>query len=314
MFLEEKNNIVIIGGSNYDLKAYSENYIRYTSNPGKVETSLGGVGRNIAENLGILGENVTLLSAVGDDHFGKKLLKETKKSKVNISSIKIVEDIKTGLYLAHLDKDGDLIAAIAAMEIMDYIDKNYIKEKIDIIKNAELLIIDTNIPAESIEYALKLSNEFNITNLVETVSVDKTKKLNNLLNYIDYLTPNLDEVESLFNLKNDSVCEFNERIARVKREYLKREEPVTIFVSCGEKGVLILSEQLVDFLDAKKISEKEIKETTGAGDALLAGIAHSLVKEKSIKRAVKFGMKAAVLTIKSNYTVNPDLKKLLKED
>ena len=310
----KKNNIVVIGGSNYDLKAYSENYISYTSNPGKVETSLGGVGRNIAENLGILGEEVDLLSAVGDDHFGKKLLKDTEKRKVDLSNVKIVKEVKTGLYVAHLDKDGDLIAAIADMEIMNYIDKNYIRENVNIIKNAKLLIIDTNIPAESIEYLLKLSVEFDITNLVETVSVDKSKKLKGLLNYIDYLKPNLDEIESIFNLKNGSELEFDYRIERVKEEYLKKDSPLTIFVSCGEKGVLILSEKLIDFIEAEKVHEKEIKETTGAGDSLLAGIAHSLVKEKNIKNAVKFGMKAAVLTIKSNYTVNPDLKELLKED
>ncbi len=312
--MRENNSIVVVGGINYDLKAYSEEYIRYTSNPGKIETTLGGVGRNIAENLGILGEKVTLLSAVGDDHFGKKLLKDTKKSRVDLSNIKIIEKVKTGLYLAHLDKDGDLIAAIADMEIMNYIDKNYIKEKMDIIKKAKLLIIDTNIPVESIEYLLKLSNKFNIINLVETVSVDKSKKLNGLLNYIDYLKPNLDEIESIFNLTNNSKLEFNARIKMVKEEFLKRKNLPTIFVSCGEKGVLILSEKLIDFIEAQKIKEKEINETTGAGDALLAGIAHSLVKEQSIKNAVKFGMKTAALTIKSNFTVNPDLKKLLKEE
>lgn len=308
-------NIVVIGGSNIDLKAYSENYLPNTSNPGHIEESLGGVGRNIAENLGIIGNKVTLLTSVGDDHFGKKILEETSNSQVNLDHVKITDKEKTGLYLAHLDKKGELIAAISGMEIMNSIDKSYIKANEKLIKNSSLVIFDTNLNSEVIEYILQITKKNKITTFGEPVSIDKGKKLLKQLENIDYLSPNLDEAEMLLGLEIKGVEDFSLRLKKVKEKYNSYKNYPVMFVSCGEKGVLILSKEKFDFVEAEKISKKDLKETTGAGDALLAGIASKLAKENSeLKKAVEFGIKIASLTVKSKYTVNPDLKEKLKEE
>ena len=308
-------NIVVIGGSNIDLKAYSENYLPNTSNPGHIEESLGGVGRNIAENLGIIGNKVTLLTSVGDDHFGKKILEETSNSQVNLDHVKITDKEKTGLYLAHLDKKGELIAAISGMEIMNSIDKSYIKANEKLIKNSSLVIFDTNLNSEVIEYILQITKKNKITTFGEPVSIDKGKKLLKQLENIDYLSPNLDEAEMLLGLEIKDVEDFSLRLKKVKEKYNSYKNYPVMFVSCGEKGVLILSKEKFDFVEAEKISKKDLKETTGAGDALLAGIASKLAKENSeLKKAVEFGIKIASLTVKSKYTVNPDLKEKLKEE
>jgi len=308
-------NIVVIGGSNVDLKAYSENYLPHTSNPGHIEESLGGVGRNIAENLGILDNKVTLLTSVGNDHFGKKLLEETSRSQVNLDHVKITDKEKTGLYLAHLDKDGELIAAISGMEIMNSIDESYIKANKDLIKNASLVIFDTNLNSEVIEYILEITKKNKIITFAEPVSIDKGKKLLQQIESIDYLSPNLDEAEMLLGLEVKGENDFSLRLKRVKEKYNRYKNIPVMFVSCGEKGVLILSKKKSDFVEAEKIPKKDLKETTGAGDALLAGIASKLVRENSeLKKAVEYGIKIASLTVKSKFTVNPDLKERLKGD
>lgn len=307
--------IVVIGGSNIDLKAYSESYLPNTSNPGHVEESLGGVGRNIAENLGILGNEVTLLTAVGNDHFGKKLLKETVNSNLNLDYVKISKKEKTGLYLAHLDKNGELIAAISGMEIMKSIDKSYIKENEKIIKNSSLVIFDTNLSSEIIDFILKMTRKYKITTLGETVSVDKGKKVIDKLEEIDYLSPNLAEAEMLLGLEVNGRDNFSKRLKAVEEKYNSYQRLPVMFVSCGEKGVLILSKEKSEFVKTEKIAKEDLQEITGAGDALLAGIASKLVNEgNDLRKAVIFGMKIASLTVKSKLTVNPDLKELIKEE
>ena len=59
---------VVCGGVNIDIGAHSFAPLRAKdSNPGKVELSLGGVGRNIAHNMRLLGVPTYLLTAVGGD-------------------------------------------------------------------------------------------------------------------------------------------------------------------------------------------------------------------------------------------------------
>ncbi len=63
--------ICVIGGANVDITASSEEAFRIgDSNPGRVEVSWGGVGRNIAHNLALLGDEVQLLTIFGGGLFG----------------------------------------------------------------------------------------------------------------------------------------------------------------------------------------------------------------------------------------------------
>ena len=62
--INESDYVVVIGGAGIDINGFpSGKLIQKSSNPGRVKLSLGGVGRNIAENLARLGLNVKLLSA-----------------------------------------------------------------------------------------------------------------------------------------------------------------------------------------------------------------------------------------------------------
>jgi pseudouridine kinase len=76
--------VVVIGGANIDLRGSPKGVVleRHTSNPGRINVGLGGVGRNIAHNLALLNVPVTLLSAVGDDGEGIRILEETGKAGV----------------------------------------------------------------------------------------------------------------------------------------------------------------------------------------------------------------------------------------
>ena len=71
--------IAIVGGANMDIQGFPyEKFIPRDSNPGKIKVSLGGVGRNIGENLVKLGIETRLLSVIGDDPYGYAILKEAK--------------------------------------------------------------------------------------------------------------------------------------------------------------------------------------------------------------------------------------------
>ena len=77
--------VTVIGGINIDIKGHPlHKLIAGTSNPGQVYTSPGGVGRNIAHNLALLGVPVYLLGAVGADIFGARIIDKTRQAGVNV--------------------------------------------------------------------------------------------------------------------------------------------------------------------------------------------------------------------------------------
>ena len=78
--------VLVIGAASVDIKARARGPLqRDTSNPSSIRFSLGGVARNIAENLARLGVHATLLSAVGTDHFGQRILEHTLAGGVDMS-------------------------------------------------------------------------------------------------------------------------------------------------------------------------------------------------------------------------------------
>lgn len=313
-----EDSIVVVGGANLDLKAYSRNYIEHSSSPGWIEESPGGVGRNISENLANLGQDVILLTVLSDDHYGRELLKKTKDAGVCTEYIKILskDSFRTGIYSAHLDQDGELIGAVNDMRILKEIDLEYIKNNIELIKAASLLVLDCNLEEDIIEYLLNISQNNNIVNLVEAVSVEKSLKLKDKMKDIDYLRANLDEAEILLDLSfKKQKFSFSKRINNIFEKYADKAELPVMIISAGREGVYLFEKENgrsnKKKFAASKINQESIVETTGAGDALTAGLAVGLSKQQGIEAAVSLGIKAAALTIQSSLTCNPKIREIL---
>ncbi len=124
--MREKDYVVIIGSANIDVAGYSHESLNYAdSNPGKIKFTPGGVGRNIAQNLALLGNKAWLLSAVGSDFYGQSLLTQTNQSGVYVDKCLIVPGENTSSYLSLLDNTGEMLVAINDMNISNAITAEY---------------------------------------------------------------------------------------------------------------------------------------------------------------------------------------------
>ena len=317
-----EKKVVVVGGANLDIKGYSPNYIKGSSSPGWIEESPGGVGRNIAEDLALLGQEVVLLSVISNDHFGRKLEEESKDAGVDISHLKITstQEHKTGTYLAHLDQSGELIGAVNDMRILKEIDCEYLTEKRKIIETSTMVIFDTNLEESTINCLLDFCDDKKMIKMADAVSVEKGLKLKNELSRIDYLRANLDEVEmllgivSLENTEKTKDLSINNRIKNVADNYEENKYLPEMVISTGQNGAYYLNRKNgkvnIEHFKAENIKSEEIVETTGAGDALTAGLAAGLVNKNVISEAIKLGIKASALTVKSELTCNPDIAEL----
>jgi pseudouridine kinase len=328
--------VVVIGGANIDLRGRSTGEVleRHTSNPGKINVGSGGVGRNIAHNLALLNVPVTLLSAVGDDGEGIRILEETGKAGVKTDQMIISGEHPTGIYLAILDDKGEMEVAVSDMRILEEITPEYLRSKAYLIKESKIVVMDTNVPEQSIEYVVDLCNKVKVPLLIEPVSVEKAKKLRRILDGsgkergsgsgkcsgrwdIDYITPSRDELESILGLRAERDSDEDEAIDVdvVKAvEELRRKGAKNVIVTLGKRGIYVscggAGEGRKEDCWSKFMApyRGEVVDVTGAGDALVAGLVYGNYKNYSLEMAARFGLGAAALTISSKEAVRRDLR------
>jgi len=321
---ERFGGVVVIGGANIDLRGRSEEELkRYTSNPGKINVGSGGVGRNIAYNLALLSVPVTLLSAVGDDGEGIRILEETGKAGVKTEQMIISGEHPTGVYLAILDEKGEMEVAVSDMKILEEISLEYLRSKAYLIKESKIVVMDTNIPEESIEYVVDLCNNVEVPLLIEPVSVEKAKKLRKVLNgrgkgkgsgseklVTDYITPSKDELESILGMERDDDGDID--VVKATEE-LKCRGVKNVIVTLGKRGIYVScggagegrKESWNKFMAPYR---GDVVDVTGAGDALVAGLVYGIYKGYSVEVAARFGLGAAALTISTKEVVRRDLR------
>ena len=223
--VSEEKKVTVIGGSNIDLQGFPNESLKlYDSNPGKIETSLGGVGRNISENLAKLDIPVRLISVVGNDFYGQKLIKESEEMGIDMKSSLISDSYPTSMYLSIMDEQNDMQVAISQMEIYELIDETFIQENQLLLKNANIIVLDTNIPKKTIDYIGM--NFSDIPIFVDPVSSKKAMRLKDSLSYIHTIKPNRHEVSDLLGIPADTIDDI--RKAEFMKQYEKQDFEVIV--------------------------------------------------------------------------------------
>ena len=195
---------VVVGGVNMDIGGRSfASLVAEDSNPGAINMSLGGVGRNIAHNLSLMGTDVQLLTAFGEDIYGQSIAASCSELGIDVSHALRVADLPTSIYLFIAGPDGDMAMAMSDMQIADRISPTYLASNLQTLQNAQVVVCDTNIPAESLVY---LAENCTAPLFCDPVSTIKAEKLRPILHRIHTLKPNLLEAQLLALRKGGGVC------------------------------------------------------------------------------------------------------------
>lgn len=290
-------SVVVIGGVNIDIGGISKApLVPYDSNPGKVMISLGGVGRNIAHNLCLLDVPVTMLTALGDDAFADQIKKSCTALGIDLSHACVMPGRNSSTYLYIGGPDGDMHLAVSDMEICDEIDPAYIEQNIRLLEEADAIVIDANLPKETIEYICSHTDR---PVFADPVSTAKASKLFGALSGITILKPNKIEAEILSGIRitdEESLCQAAEKIlqAGVKR----------VFISLGKDGVLAAEKDHMIHIPAPAVT---VQNATGAGDAFMAGLVWAHLHGRGLEESAKAASKAAAVAVAGSETINPDL-------
>jgi pseudouridine kinase len=294
--------VVVVGGANVDIKvAISGDTVAATSNPGTATMSLGGVGRNIAHNLARLDVAVKLISAVGRDPEGERLLSETAAAGVDVKAVK--RGGTTGVYAAVLDRNGELVIGVSAMDVVDGITQRFLGRNRATIERAAFLVADCNLPRSSLQWLQQCAKQNGIPFLVELVSAVKAEKLSAILRRgaaLHTVTPNLLQLEALTGRDLRSL-DATQHAART----LNDRGVLNVLVGLGAEGALLSTVQ-GDGVRQHHIPAAQAKaqDVTGGGDAHVAGYVAGLIGGMRPLQAALLGQAAAGLTVSSQESVS----------
>ena len=288
---------VVVGGVNVDIGGRSfAPLVASDSNPGSVSVSLGGVGRNIAHNLALLGADVRMLTAYGDDAHGHQVASSCSALGIDLTHALKVPGGTTSTYLYLTDEHGEMALAVSDMSICEMISPAYLEEKLPLLQNAQVVVVDANIPAESLEY---LANHCTAPLFVDPVSTIKAEKLRPILHKIHTLKPNKLEAELLSGVKIETLEDVKKAADKLLELGIHR-----VFISLGGDGMLAAmgdERVILPNLPGTMVN------TTGCGDSAMAAVTWAYLEGTDLQGTALAGLAAGSITMESNETINPNM-------
>ncbi|AVX07064.1 MULTISPECIES: ribokinase [Priestia] len=270
--------VTVIGSSSMDLVVTSN--IR----PGAGETVLGesfktvpgGKGANQAVAAARLGADVSMIGCVGEDHYGKAILENFKSNGVSVENVKPVTYSDSGTAHIILAEGDNSIVVVKGAN--DYITPDYVEKAKEKIKEADIVLIQQEIPEETVEYVAQLCQELKVPLLLNPAPARPLKA--EVIEQVSYITPNEHEAELLFEGKE-------------KEEVLK-QYPNKLFITEGKQGVRYFNGEKEVLVPSYQV---ETIDTTGAGDTFNAALAVALAEGMGFEKGIQFANRAASLSV-----------------
>lgn len=288
--------VTVVGGMNMDIggRPYKK-LVAKDSNPGAVRMSPGGVGRNIAHNMSLLGLDVRLLTAFGDDVYAQKLAAVCGELGIDISQSPVIPGGHTSTYLFVNDESGDMQLAVSDMDIYDHLTPQVLQSRRQLLDGSQVVVLDTNLPAETVAWVAK---NCRAPIFADPVSTAKAEKLRPVLGRLHTLKPNRIEAELLSGVAISDDASLRRAADALLETGLHR-----VFISLGADGVFAADRSgQVLHLSAP---EGNIVSTTGCGDSFMAALAWAYLQGSDLERSARAGLAASTITMASADTINP---------
>jgi ribokinase len=270
--------IVVVGSASMDLVVTS------SKRPGAGETVLGesfktvpgGKGANQAVAAARLGAAVTMIGCVGDDHYGEIIIRNLEENGVCTSFMKPVTHMESGTaHIVLAEGDNSIVVVKGAN---DLVTPTYVQQALRPIHEADMVLIQQEIPEETVEYVSQVCHTSGVPLLLNPAPARTVSQ--EVIARASYLTPNEHETEILF--------------PGLTAEEALKQYPNKLFITVGKQGVRYHDGTREMTVPAYPV---EAVDTTGAGDTFNAAFAVALAEGKSIAASLRFANRAASLSV-----------------
>jgi pseudouridine kinase len=294
-------HLLVIGAASMDTKGRASQAIQAgTSTPGAIRVSVGGVGRNIAENLARLGERAVLLTAVGDDGSGQRILNQAAECGIDVRHVLVDASYRTAAYLAVLDQAGNPVISVDDMAInRRLITPQFIDRRRGLFRDAQMVILDANLTPATLATIFRLAHKYKVPVCADPTTATLARRLEPYLADLTLVVPNAAEAEVLCGVQV-----IDRASALIAAQMLVTMGVQIAIVTLGSTGLVYATSRESGHVPA---IECEIVDLTGAGDALTAAVIFGLLNDFDVDEAVRLGASAAALTLGCRETVCPSL-------
>ncbi|MFA5006979.1 MAG: PfkB family carbohydrate kinase [Candidatus Izemoplasmatales bacterium] len=296
------DRILVIGAAVVDISGVGTRAILPAdSNPGEVGLSVGGVGKNIAENLTRLSLDVALLTFFGDDVFAGFVREHLTRAGVAFA-LSPVRPGPSGKYLSIHEPDGVLTTAVSDFRVMDSLTPEDFVPFDGDIDGFDILVLDANLPAAVLDRLTARYADKKI--VVDGVSRAKVGRIRPFLDRVWLLKVNRGELSELLGRPADDI------IYGVKD--LLATGVKTVVVTNGPEPITYNIERRI--YQTAIFETKNPVSSNGCGDALVAGTVYGLAKGLSMHESINCGKKAASFTMEVAEPCHPLLAPKILED
>lgn len=279
--------ILVIGSSNTDMTVKTQALPRpgETLLGGEFKMGPGGKGANQAVAAARLGGDVSFVCKVGNDMFGDSAIMGYEKDGIDTS--RILRSAKpSGVALIMVDDEGENCISVASGANADFTEED-IDSVADLIKGAEMLVLQLEIPVPCVLEAARIAAEAGVKVLLNPAPACELPE--ELFKYVYLMTPNQTESEFYTGIHVD-----DEASAAKAAEALRAMGVGNVLMTMGSKGSMAFTAEGEFFTPACKV---EAVDATAAGDTFCGALAVALVEGKNLKEAAAFATAASALTV-----------------
>lgn len=245
----------------------------------------GGKGANQAVGISRLGYPVSMLGHVGDDSLGLLLKEGLTESGVNAETVEVVPG-PSGIALITRSENGDNSILVVA-GANGTLTPQSIKNKENLITSAGMILLQLEIPLETVEYVVTIAASAGIPVILDPAPAQPLSPT--LLQHVSWLTPNETETELLIrgSLNNISLEEAADRLLLLGAR--------NVVLKLGGKGAYLAGTDC----PATLIPPFPVDpvDTTAAGDAFNAAFAVRLSSGYSPVEAAVYANAAAAISV-----------------
>lgn len=251
------------------------------------QRSFGGKGANQAYACGRLGGKTAFLNAVGDDPLGHELVQNLQKVNVDTSAVHMERGASTGIAMVCVDGDGDN-SIIVIPGANNACDVDYLKRNRRCFEESDLVLLQMEIPFESVCYAIEEAHELHKTVILNPAPAPDSLP-DTIYARLDYLTPN----ESEFRHLTGCPAEDETTLATYCGPLLEKGTR-NIIITLGGRGALLVNREGCKLFPPPKV---QVVDTTAAGDTFNAALARKLAEGCSTEEAIIFANVASALAV-----------------
>lgn len=293
--------IVVLGSVFVDIKGYpADAYIPAGRNVGRVEQVYGGVSRNIAEDIANIELRPTFISLVDDTGIGEDVIRKLNNHKVNTQYIRRVPE-GMGTWLAIFNNEGDVVASISKRPNLDPI-KSILDERGDeIFAEADSIVIEIDMDKDLLKRVFHYAQKYSKAVYAAVSNMSIAVERRDLLMKCSCFVCNLQEAGILFSENYESLT--LNQMATVLAEKVRLAKIPQMVVTMGSQGAVFADMNgQSGICCAMKV---DVKDTTGAGDSFIAGIAIGLTYGKTLAESCEIGTRLAASVICTSESVCP---------